>query len=202
MTSYFESQFSRWRDQPDTLLDGLGRPWKRPTTGERLQYAVYPGSFNPLHTGHRAIAEHVETRFQVPVFFELSVHNADKRSISAREIHRRCEQFSAPQKIVLSQAPLFSEKARLFPMSYLILGADTWIRVQDPKYYAGRFQDAMRSFVENQIHFIVFGRLVGETFVSQKQFPAPKLLARHVTFIGEQEFRVDLSSTEIRKSSS
>lgn len=98
---------------------------------------VLPGSFNPLHRGHvrlldaaRALhlrkcqdkAASTETAVDdlaVHSVFELSVANADKGGLSGEEVRKRALQFSDPGGIgwpctvVLSRAPLFSEKVRV-----------------------------------------------------------------------------------------
>jgi len=36
------------------------------------------GSFDPLHVGHRALRDAAEARLQRPLFYEMTVFNADK----------------------------------------------------------------------------------------------------------------------------
>lgn len=43
-----------------------------------------------------------------------------------------------PHSPSLPQAPLYAQKARLFPGSVFVIGYDTAIRLLDPKYYGSR----------------------------------------------------------------
>ncbi|KAG5184315.1 hypothetical protein JKP88DRAFT_348454 [Tribonema minus] len=80
----------------------------------------------------------------LPVLFELSVANADKGALPRAELLRRVAQFAggggatlgAQYAVALTAAPLFLQKARLFPGCVFVVGVDTVRRILDPKYYA------------------------------------------------------------------
>src|SRR5688572_3005332 len=94
----------------------------RLTPGERLPgIALLSGSFNPLHDGHRHMAEVAARKLGQPVYFELPLVNADKAAIDPAEARRRVEQFAGQAPILLSRAPLFSEKAQFYPRSVFVL---------------------------------------------------------------------------------
>jgi len=81
-----------------------------------------PGSFNPLHRGHRQLLDAAVERFggagadgdHMEGCFELSIGNADKGLLPAEEVRRRVAQFTAEGlPLILTRAPLFTDKARL-----------------------------------------------------------------------------------------
>ena len=82
--------------------------------GERPA-AIFPGAFNPLHVGHRRMAELAQAILGVPVALELSILNPDKPPLDYAEIDRRLRQFPAEQPVWLTRAATFEEKSRLFP---------------------------------------------------------------------------------------
>ena len=64
------------------------------TQGAPAPAAVLPGSFNPLHGGHRGLARIASELLGVPVHFEISALNVDKPSLDAAEVRRRLAQFA------------------------------------------------------------------------------------------------------------
>ncbi len=71
--------------------------------------AIFPGAFNPLHAGHRRMAEIARKRLGVPVEFEISIENVDKLPLDYLEIARRLEQFSRDEVVWLTRAATFDE---------------------------------------------------------------------------------------------
>jgi len=226
---------------------------------------VFPGSFNPVHVGHLALANasiktlekhepyvHPRKHNDKPIFFELSLTNADKPSIDPKIVVSRVKKFielaalassddensdassspSFPQQwgIVLTRAPLFEEKLKVLrskvlnrlegpgdsPRINFVIGTDTMVRILNPKYYRDKARENMiESLLELKASgagFIVGGRLEqspnddsssssAPRFVSgQKELVGlPDEVASMFTIMEESEFRVDLSSSQIRK---
>ena len=178
----------------------------------RSKRVYLPGSFNPLHDGHRDLLSIAESKTGMEGAFELSVMNADKGTLEAAEIWKRVQQFiRAELPIVLTKAPLFTNKADLFSDSVFVVGYDTAIRLINPKYYGGSAEEMQEQFSRlsrNRCRFLVAGRLEGPNgvFLGLKDLKIPqeiKILERifdHSMFdgISEDEFRNDISSTELR----
>jgi hypothetical protein len=164
--------------------------------------AVFPGAFNPLHDGHRRMVEIAAGRLKMPVIFEMSVENVDKPLLDYAEMARRDRQFAAGE-LWLTRAATFAEKARLFPGTTFVVGADTLRRIGDPKYYGGSEEKCLRSvqsIAQSGCRFLVFGRRSGERFETLADLRLPAPLLEICTGVDEEAFRVDLSSTELRKS--
>ena len=98
---------------------------------------LLPGSFNPLHTGHREMMEAAGQATGQPRAFELSVTNVDKPPLEKAEILRRLAHFGPVDTVVLTRAETFQKKAALFPRNVFLLGWDTAIRLVAPRYYGG-----------------------------------------------------------------
>lgn len=188
---------------------------------------ILPGSFNPAHDGHREmLAAAAALRPDHALAFELAVTNADKGTLAAEEVRRRAEQFfpvrageklpftdsalerpsdhpSRTTSLLLTRAPLFSQKAALFPGATFVVGYDTAIRLVMPKYYGGEVE-MLRAFEEIRnlgCSFVVAGRAAttaeGEAFLTLADVDVPEQL-RDV-FEALPGFRNDISSTEIRE---
>jgi hypothetical protein len=163
--------------------------------------AVLPGSFNPLHHGHVALARAASTRLGADVHFELAVVNADKPELPRAEVNRRVAQFAAIGPVWVTRAATFEAKADLFPGTAFVLGWDTAVRVIDPKYYggpAGR-DSALRKLAGRGCRLVVGGRVdtTGRFRVWDNSGIAEEFAPLFVA-LAEADFRADVSSTQLR----
>jgi hypothetical protein len=164
--------------------------------------ALLPGSFNPLHEGHRRLAEVAARRLGTPVAFELSVLNLDKPPLDADELLRRLDQFKGVAPLYLTRAPEFRKKAELFPGAVFVVGADTALRVISPRYYQddpAQRDAALAHIGAKRCRFLVAGRLnEARQFIHVEHLPVPARFDDLFEALGEAEFRADVSSTELR----
>ena len=178
--------------------------------------ALLPGSFSPLHSGHRGLAQAAEVALGERPAFEISVVNVDKPPLDPAEIERRLAQFDAGETVVLTTAETFFKKARLFPGRTFVIGWDTAIRLVAPRYY--RREAAGREAAGNRIvnpetamlaalaemwtagaRFLVAGRREGDEFHALDDVPVPTGFESIFSSIPEVEFRDDISSSELRE---
>lgn len=163
--------------------------------------ALVSGAFNPLHEGHLGLAAAAHRHLGRPVAFELALANAEKPTIDVAESYPRAMQFPGRAPLLVTRAPLFSEKAALAPGSVFVIGADTAARVLSERFYRDALSldaslDAVR---EHGSSFLVAGRRSGERFVTLADIAIP---ARHVDLfeaLPEEAFRADVSSSGIRE---
>jgi hypothetical protein len=168
----------------------------------RLDAALLPGAFNPLHEGHRQLATVAAKLLRRPVAFELSVENVDKPPLSETEIRRRLRQFEGVAPLVLTRAPTFRRKTELFPGSTFVIGYDTLERLFASRYYGGEseMQAALEEMRAGGAHFLVAGRHVEDQFRGLEQFPLPDTLRPMFTAVPRARFESALSSTALRAS--
>ncbi|ORC89036.1 nucleotidyl transferase domain-containing protein [Trypanosoma theileri] len=145
---------------------------------------------------------------KVQLTYEITIHNADKGVIqSETEIERRIQQFlQIGKRVAVTSARLFSEKATLFPNHGFVVGIDTVKRIFDLKYY----ENSREAMIESMLFikskggfFVVGGRTVtnGEenTWEDLNSIKVPEELESMFIPISKEDFRVDVSSTELRK---
>jgi hypothetical protein len=165
--------------------------------------AVMPGSFNPLHAGHLGLARAASRILGTPVAFELSVTNVDKPGLDQAEVLRRLGQFEPTQVVELTRAPTFREKARLFGGTTFVVGADTAERLVQPRYYGGSdtaMREALDEIAGHGCRFLVAGRVDDAgRFTTVSEAPIPPEYRALFSAIPEAAFRIDLSSTMLRR---
>lgn len=170
--------------------------------------ALLPGSFNPIHQGHRAMAQlaHIESTINKPVVYVLTADSPHKPRLTTRELLSRVAMFRRersehPETAVLftQDDPLFIDKARQHPGSTFVIGADTAIRMLDPQW-GPEIDPMLQEFWRLGTVFYVFGREIDGVYVS-----AQDVITKHVPeqhrplFHGMPHQMAPISSTELRK---
>jgi nicotinamide mononucleotide (NMN) deamidase PncC len=161
---------------------------------------LFPGAFNPLHPGHEKMAAIAAKRCGKPVTWELSIANVDKPPLDFIETADRLAGL-ANRPVLLTSAPTIVEKAALAPGCVFIVGADTILRIADPRYYGGdavRRDAAVTAIAAEGCRFLVFGRKIDSSFCSLGQLNLPPALVAMCEEVPESEFRDDAASSGIR----
>lgn len=104
--------------------------------------AIYPGSFDPMHLSHREIIKAASELTNKKVTAEISLSNVDKPRTDLISARNRINSIRAaimnfdtyqPEQLdvfcVLTEAPLFKDKIKLFKNATFIIGYDTYNRL-------------------------------------------------------------------------
>ena len=168
---------------------------------QSVRGGLLPGSFNPLHRGHGRMAEAASRMLGLNVTFELSITNVDKQSLEKKEVCRRLWQFEGRWPVVVTRAPVFREKARLFPGCTFVIGWDTAVRIVDPRYYGGEQSQMLAALEEMKglcCRFLVAGREENGVFRTLGNVDVPRGFEAMFIPVPEVTFRYDESSTHLR----
>lgn len=168
----------------------------------RFTGAVISGSFNPLHSGHTELARVAENILGLPVAFELSAINVDKPALTPTNILERLKQFDYSRPVFITGSPLFNDKARIFQSCTFVIGWDTASRILNKKYYNNsdrQMMDSLNVITQYSCNFLVAGRVDEGEFRRLSEINIPSQFRGLFTELPESEFRVDLSSTELRQ---
>lgn len=104
--------------------------------------------------------------------------------------------------VIISTQPYFYKKAELFPGSAFVIGADTVVRLINPKYYDGSNQkmlEILGGCKRTGCIFLVGGRNIDGVFKVLEDLEIPEELKDMFIPIPAERFRMDISSTEIRQ---
>lgn len=196
-------------DAIDAVLEAGGPRWVLVQVDGRIEVEgaveagtpVLSGSFNPLHHGHEQLAASAGRLVGGEVVYELAVVNVDKPPLSAEEVRGRLGQFVGVGRVVLTRAPRFVEKARLFPGSSFVIGWDTAVRLVHARYYGDSEVEMVAALEEMRaagVRFVVGGRSHEGAFQTLEDAGVPSAFASMFEGIPESVFRADVSSTELR----
>lgn len=116
----------------------------------RSRPAILPGSFNPIHDGHKMMVKHMAAKLHKPIYLELGIGNVDKLTLDIIDVNERMEgikkelhddsQFrEACGGVILSSMPKFHEKLWRYNSPEFIIGTDTAIRLFNSKYGESSF---------------------------------------------------------------
>ena len=165
---------------------------------------LLPGSFNPIHEGHRELLSTAEQLTGKRGAYEIAVKNADKPTLDFLTIEERLVAMSE-QPVWLTNLPTFQEKALYFPGATFALGVDTIERVGQLRFYDDdpkQRKNAFATLTEQNIRFLVFGRLMQGEFKQLSDIQLPSELRELCEAVPETTYRSDLSSTAIRSKQS
>lgn len=167
--------------------------------------AYLPGAFNPMHSGHCQMRQLAQEMLQCDVQYELSVRNVDKLPLDYFDLDQRCKQFQ-PDELLLTNLPYFYQKAKHLSVDRrvtFVVGVDTFARIIDPKFYqiGMPLHDVVNFFIATGTNFLVFGRTVGNKFMTLADLSIPPNLRELCRQVEAAQFQCELASSTLRSNS-
>lgn len=158
-------------------------------------WALMPGAFNPPHAGHIGLADTAEYQFGVKVIFEVCVAPPHKSALSVQGRLQRAKLLKG-HPTLFTHLPMYLDKAKVYPNTPMVVGADAMLRLLDPKW--GIPTDKLvKKFQELGTEFIIGGRLVDDKLITAKDIRDMVSSDFAYMFRGIKG-QWDISSTEIR----
>jgi len=162
---------------------------------------IFPGSFNPVHAGHRAIAAHASDFTGNPVVAEVSVTTVDKPPLDFFEMNNRAESLAKEPNfrgVYFTNAPTFINKCELFPGHTFLVGFDTLLRMANPKL--APVQATIDALTQNGVKVLAYQRPNPDgTLPAQAEFDALPDGLKARTTLAANFTPVPVSSRDIRK---
>ena len=159
---------------------------------------ILSGSFNPLHEGHIELLKASSKEFKKNPLYEISIKNVDKSKINFNDLINRINQFKSLGKLVVTNSAKFEEKSNIFKKSIFVIGYDTALRLVDDKYYDDDFRKSLKIIEKNNCSFLVSGRFINKNYKKPNNinFKGYDYL---FNILSEEKFRIDISSTQLRR---
>ena len=137
--------------------------------------------------------------------------NVEKPDLKLEQVEGRIAQMRWDFPVVVTRASTFVDKAALLPNSVFIVGYDTAVRLFDERYYPPydpsddpdntglAYAAALMKIRRYGCSFLVAGRLDNGVYKTLRDIEPAETFADIFTEIPPDQFRVDLSSTEVRR---
>jgi hypothetical protein len=114
--------FDRGRRKALAEVNGFG---KRP---------LFPGAFNPVHKGHEEMADLITQSGHGEPVFTVCASAPNKLPVSVQDMLERAKGMRHRSALFTDGDPMYIDKARRFPGRGLVIGADAFARLFEPKW--------------------------------------------------------------------
>jgi nicotinic acid mononucleotide adenylyltransferase len=191
-TELAKTQF--W-ERPYFTIDG-----KRHNAFININHALMPGAFNPPHEGHLCLADQYEQTYGSRVVFAMCANPPHKDEMTVQDCLKRAQLLRGRDRVFTRDDPYYIDKARRYPYTPMLIGADALLRMFDPKWGLDS-ATMLNEFESLGTKFYVGGRNIDGAFVSLSDVldKLPSNLWDSIERLCvEIDGRWDISSTELR----
>lgn len=161
-------------------------------TSGYVKRPIFPGAFNPPHVGHLDIASKTNS------VFNLEVCPPHKDPLSVTEILQRLKMLRYHDVLLTDGLPLYLDKSNRFQNHPIVMGADAFLRMLDPKW-GPTPKEILTRFSQNGTRIYVFGREVDGKYISADDAVAVTEEVGVVFDVQPVPGRWDISSSAIRR---
>lgn len=170
------------------------------TLPQSKHWALMSGAYNPPHEGHFGTAGSVLEDFHRNVVFEVTAEPPHKAAMTVQDLLQRAKLLQRKDRLFTKKNPLYLDKARAYPGTPLVMGADAMVRMLDPKWGLD-IATMLNQFKELNTELYICGRTIGSKFVTwqdiKDSLPADQA-ALFVEIARPVSGHWDISSTDIR----
>ena len=169
-------------------------------------FALFPGSFNPVHEGHIEVAKRSAELLGIPecmVVFEISLTNPDKGIVTMKDYLSRVQRLLKIDRCaMITQKGYISDKNCFMKNGFILMGADTLKRVLQKQRDTDSDEQLLRRLEEFSLRnnkIIVAPRKDPDSglLVTKAELEFPSIPQEVILELSG--FRLDASSTEIRQ---
>lgn len=172
-TAVWPTEMSSYKDATELARSRFfARPFfthdgKRHAKMENLnRFALMPGSFNPPHEGHFGLVNSFLESRGKRVVFEVGTNPPHKPALSVQDLLKRAKLLNGQDRLFTQDIAKYLEKARTYPGMDMLMGADTLLRILDPKWGFDPIP-MMHEICSLGNNFYVSGREVDGKFVTR-----------------------------------
>jgi len=157
--------------------------------------AILPGTFNPPHEGHVAMARDSDA------VFNLTIDPPHKTEVHLSQVLKRVKlsRNKGVSMYITKGDPLYLDKAKNNPGRVLVMGADSFQRMLDPEWCEDSYA-LLKEFSARLTRFEVAPRLIDGELVGLWDIIDNDLASKlPPDMFYELNVRADISSTELRE---